>query len=116
MVRCFGVCLWSRANTSFSPVPLLMLSGKWSANDYDVLAEGAVIGRISLAPDPSKKRRWLWTLAHGQHKDRGYERTRKRARAGAMAAFANMAAGVGHDRTAFNREGNAAVSRTCPRT
>jgi hypothetical protein len=26
-------------------------SGKWSDDDYDVLADGAVIGRISLAPE-----------------------------------------------------------------
>jgi hypothetical protein len=63
-------------------------SGHWRDDDYDVLADGAVIGRISLTPDAPENRRWLWTLVHGQHKDGGYEPTRERARAAAMAAFA----------------------------
>jgi hypothetical protein len=46
-----------------------------------MLADGAVIGRISLAPEAPENRQWLWILAHGQHKDRGYEPTRERARA-----------------------------------
>jgi hypothetical protein len=61
------------------------LSGR---DDYDVLADGGVIGRISLTPDAPANRQWLWTLAHGQHKDRGFEPTRERAREAAMAAFA----------------------------
>jgi hypothetical protein len=62
-------------------------SGGWN-DDYDVLADGAVVGCISLTPDAPQNRRWLWTLACGQHKDRGYEPTREAARAAAMAAFA----------------------------
>jgi hypothetical protein len=54
MVRCFGVRLWSRADSSFSPMPSLILkrasasrsSGEWNDNDLDVLADGAVVGRI----------------------------------------------------------------------
>jgi hypothetical protein len=62
-------------------------SGEWN-DDYDVLADAAVVGRISLKPDAPQNRKWLWTLAHGQHKGRGYEPTREAARAAAMAAFA----------------------------
>jgi hypothetical protein len=63
-------------------------SGEWSDDDYHVLADGAVVGRISLTPDAPQNRQWLWTLAHGRHKGRGYEPTREVARAAAMAAFA----------------------------
>jgi hypothetical protein len=59
-------------------------SSEWRDDDYDLLADGAIVGRISLTPDAPQNRRWLWTLAHGQHKDRGYEPTREAA----MAAFA----------------------------
>jgi hypothetical protein len=61
--------------------------GEWR-DDYDVLTDGAVVGRISLTPDAPENRQWLWTLAHGRHTDRGYEPTRERAREAAMAAFA----------------------------
>src|SRR5262249_25155874 len=63
------------------------ISGEWS-DDYNVLADGAVVGRISLTLDALQNRQWLWTLAHGQHKGRGYEPTGEAARAAAMAAFA----------------------------
>jgi hypothetical protein len=62
-------------------------SSEWR-DDYDVLADGAVVGRISLTPDVPENRQWLWTLAHSQYKDRGYEPTRERAREAAIAAFA----------------------------
>jgi hypothetical protein len=68
-------------------------SGKWSDDDYDVLADGAVIGRISLAPEAPENRQWLWTLAHGQHKDRGYEPTRERGRDGSVRQ--ELAEGIG---------------------
>jgi hypothetical protein len=57
MVRCFGICLWSRVESSFRPMPLLILkracprpSGQWNDDDYDVLADGAVVGRIFRFP------------------------------------------------------------------
>ena len=46
------------------------LSGEWSDDDYDVLADGAVVGRIfkvNAAPEGSS---WMWTLAFGYHEDR----------------------------------------------
>ena len=62
------------------------LSGEWSEDDYDVLCEGAVVGRIMKAAAAPVGT--LWTLAYGHHEDRtpiyGYEATREAA----MAAFA----------------------------
>jgi hypothetical protein len=62
-------------------------SGQWNDNDFDVLAEGAVVGRIFKA-GVSVARPWMWTLDIGHHGDRspthGYAATREAA----MAAFA----------------------------
>jgi len=64
------------------------LSGEWSDDDYDVLCEGAVVGRIMKAAASPVDAPWLWTLAYGHHEDcmptHGYEPTREAA----MAAFA----------------------------
>ena len=64
------------------------LSGEWSDDDYDVLCEGAVVGRIMKTAAAPVGQPWLWTLAYGHHEDRtpthGYEATR----GAAMAAFA----------------------------
>ena len=60
-------------------------SGEWNDDDFEVLADGAVVGRmfkVHAAPVGT------WTLAYGHHEDRspthGYEPTREAA----MAAFA----------------------------
>jgi hypothetical protein len=57
-------------------------------DDYDVLAEGVVVGRIFKANAAPVGSPWMWTLAFGQHEDRapthGYGGTREAA----MAAFA----------------------------
>src|SRR5262245_45110864 len=70
-----------RASTSRS-------SGEWSEDDYDVLCEGAAVGRIMKAIAAPVGTPWLWTLAYGHHEDRtpiyGYEATREAA----IAAFA----------------------------
>jgi hypothetical protein len=64
------------------------LSGEWSDDDYDVLADGIVVGRIMKAAAAPVDAPWLWTLAYGHHEDRtpthGYEPTREAA----MTAFA----------------------------
>jgi hypothetical protein len=64
------------------------LSGEWSDDDYDVLAEDIVVGRIMKAAAAPVGQPWLWTLAYGHHEDRtpthGHEPTREAA----MAAFA----------------------------
>jgi hypothetical protein len=70
-----------RASTSRPP-------GEWSDNDFDVLADGAIVGRIFKAAASPVGTPWMWTLAFGHHEDRtpshGYAATREAA----MAAFA----------------------------
>jgi len=64
------------------------LSGEWNDDDYDVLAEGVIVGRIMKAAASPVETPWLWTLAFGHHEDRtpthGYAATRDAA----MASFA----------------------------
>jgi hypothetical protein len=61
---------------------------EWNDDDFDVLAEGVVVGRIMRAAASPVDAPWLWTLAFGYHEDRtpthGYAATREAA----MAAFA----------------------------
>jgi hypothetical protein len=63
-------------------------SGEWHEDDYDVLADGAVVGRILKVHAAPVGTPWMWTLAFGHHEDRwpthGYEASREAA----MAAFA----------------------------
>jgi hypothetical protein len=63
-------------------------SGEWNDDDFDVLADHAVVGRIFKANASPVGASWMWTLAFGHHEDRtpthGYEATREDA----MAAFA----------------------------
>jgi hypothetical protein len=63
-------------------------AGEWNDDDYDVLANDVVVGRIFKANAAPVGTPWLWTLAFGHHEDRtpthGYAETRE----GAMAAFA----------------------------
>jgi hypothetical protein len=59
------------------------LSGEWNDDDYDVLADGIVVGRIMKAEAAPVGTPWLWTLAFGHHEDRtpahGYAATREAA-------------------------------------
>jgi hypothetical protein len=59
-----------------------------NVEDYDVLADDKVVGRIFLAAHWPRGTAWIWALAYGEHEDRsptrGYEPTREAA----MAAFA----------------------------
>ena len=63
-------------------------SGEWREDDYDVVADGIVVGRIMKATAAPEGTPWFWTLAYGHRGDRrrthGYAATRE----GAMAAFA----------------------------
>ena len=63
-------------------------SGEWNDDDFDVLADGTVVGRIMKVHAAPEGSPWMWTLAFGYHEDRtpthGYEPTREAA----MAAFA----------------------------
>jgi hypothetical protein len=74
-------CLLWRASASPS-------SGQWDDDDFDVLANGEVVGRIYKANAAPVGSRWMWTLAFGHHEGRspahGYAATREAA----MAAFA----------------------------
>jgi hypothetical protein len=62
-------------------------SGQWNDDDFDVLANGKVVGRIYKANAAPVGSPWMWTLAFGHHEDRtpthGYA-----AGEDAMAAFA----------------------------
>jgi hypothetical protein len=63
-------------------------SGEWDDDDYDVLADGVVVGRIMETAAAPVGQPWMWTLAFGHHEDRtpthGYAATREAA----MTAFA----------------------------
>ena len=65
-----------RASTSRPP-------GEWNDDDYDVLADGGVVGRIMKAAAVPVGMSWMWTLAFGHHEDRtpiqGYAATREAA-------------------------------------
>jgi len=67
---------------------LCIPAGEWSDDDFDVLADGAVVGRIFKSNAAPMGQSRMWTLAFGQHEDRtpthGYAATREAA----MAAFA----------------------------
>jgi hypothetical protein len=60
----------------------------WNDEDFDVLADRVVVGRIFHANAAPVGSPWMWTLAFGHHEDRspthGYAETREAA----MAAFA----------------------------
>ena len=59
-------------------------SGEWNDDDYDVLADGVVVGRIMKAAAVPVGMSWMWTLAFGHHEDRtpthGYAATREVSR------------------------------------
>jgi len=63
-------------------------SGEWDDDDFDVLADGVVVGRIMKTEAAPVGSPWMWTLMFGYHGDRtpthGYAATREDA----MAAFA----------------------------
>jgi hypothetical protein len=37
-------------------------SGEWNEDDYDVLADGAIVGRIMRANAAPVAMAWMWTL------------------------------------------------------
>jgi hypothetical protein len=62
-------------------------SGQWRDDDYDVLENGVVVGRIVLEPAAPAGRQWGWASGYNGDIKRardGYEPTREAA----MAAFA----------------------------
>ena len=63
-------------------------SGEWNEDDFDVIANGVVVGRVLKVHAAPVGTPCMWTLGFGHHEDRtpthGYEATREAA----MAAFA----------------------------
>jgi len=51
-------------------VLLILQHPEWSDGDYDVLADGVVVGRIMKASAAPEGTPWLWTLIFGYHEDR----------------------------------------------
>jgi hypothetical protein len=60
----------------------------WNEDDFDMIADGVLVGRIFVTLIAPEGRPWMWTISCDYHEDRtpthGYEPTREAA----MAAFA----------------------------
>ncbi|HVI65122.1 MAG TPA: hypothetical protein VM910_21440 [Bradyrhizobium sp.] len=63
-------------------------SGEWNDDDFDVLCDGVVVGRIMKAAAVPVDMSWMWTLAFGYHEDRTPTHGYAAMREAAMAAFA----------------------------
>jgi hypothetical protein len=63
-------------------------SGQWRDDDYDVLENGVVVGRIFKVPVAPPDRPWMWASGHSaatvKRAAHGYEPTREAA----LAAYA----------------------------
>jgi hypothetical protein len=51
-------------------------SGEWNDDDFDVLTDATVVGRIFKAAASPVGTPWMWTLAFGHHEDRTPTRLR----------------------------------------
>jgi hypothetical protein len=63
-------------------------SGEWNDDDFDVLEDGAVVGRIFKANATPVGSPWMWTLDFEHHEDRTPTHGYAESREAAMAAFA----------------------------
>ena len=63
-------------------------SGEWNDDDYDVLANGVVVGRIFNSAASPVGQPWMWTLAFGYHEDCTPTHGYAASRAAAMTPFA----------------------------
>jgi hypothetical protein len=67
-------------------------SGELKRDDYDVLCDDKVVGRIMKAAVTPVGRPWLWILGHGAHRDHptthGYAADREEAMKGAREGVA----------------------------
>ena len=65
---------------------------EWSGDDFVVLRDGQVIGRIMLHPQAPKGHRWFWTITSLEKSpsvyNRGYSATREQAMADFKAQYA----------------------------
>src|SRR5262249_11555831 len=57
-------------------------SGEWNDDDYDVLCDGVVVGRIMKAAAVPVGMSWMWTLAFTASRRRARPRWRRSRRAG----------------------------------
>jgi hypothetical protein len=70
-----------------SPLILRRAPIGWNQDDYDVLEDGVIVGRIFKVPIAPKDQPWMWASGHNgdyRRATHGYEPTREDA----MAAFA----------------------------
>jgi hypothetical protein len=69
-------------------------AGELSDDDYDVLADGAVVGRILKVHAAPVGTPWMWTLAFWHHEDRtpthGSTATRKAASVAVIGALSRI--------------------------
>jgi hypothetical protein len=56
--------------TKTGPQARLGSSGEWNDDDYDVVADGVVVGRNMKAAAAPVGMSWRWTLAYAYHEDR----------------------------------------------
>jgi hypothetical protein len=93
-------------------------SGKRSDDDYDVLADGVVIGRI-FKVRLGGRTPWMWTLAFGHHEDRtpthGYEPTREGRDGSVREELAARVKGVDGLAALLDSEQFRSAPRTCGR-
>jgi hypothetical protein len=68
-------------------------SGEWNDDDFDVLADGVVVGRIFKANTAAVGSPWMWTLAFGNREGRTPTHSYAESREAAMARQ-ELAAGV----------------------
>jgi hypothetical protein len=54
----------------FKRASVSRLSGEWNDDDFDVLADGVIVGRIMKAAAVPVGMSWMWTLAFDYHEDR----------------------------------------------
>jgi hypothetical protein len=83
-----GAARWRRITSFSNALRPADPSGEWNENDYDVLADGVVVGRLFKVNAAPVGMPWMWTLEIEHCGDRtathGYAETREAA----MAAFA----------------------------
>jgi hypothetical protein len=63
-------------------------SGEWNDDDYDVLANAEVVGRIFKANAAPVGSPWMWTFIFPHHEGRSPTHDYAATREAAMAAFA----------------------------
>jgi hypothetical protein len=61
-------------------------SGEWDAADFDVAADGALVGRIFKANAAPVGNPWMWSLAFEHHEDRTPTHGHAESREAAMTA------------------------------